>query len=285
MNQSGGVQGGASAFSGLSDVAISSPSTGQVPVYNSGTSKWENGDVSATDTSGANLSLLTPVTTGGTSSAYTLTDTRVGSPADGQVFGCLIHTDCTSFPQLNVNGSGARYIAKYDGFGSATGMGTAQLKARSFVILKYDSTLNYYFCLSVFPLATSDIPGGLIGGKILATIDTSGTGTVTGSSYTTLKFTTSTNTIATAGSGYYTATKAGLISYELRVVLAASRDVEIRSVLNGANDFTTRETDTEFVVTGLMPIAIGEYFEFLVYNYGSDTTVSSGRLRVALLSI
>jgi len=49
MNVSGGVQGGASAFSGLSDVAISSPSTGQVPVYNSGTSKWENGAVSATD--------------------------------------------------------------------------------------------------------------------------------------------------------------------------------------------------------------------------------------------
>jgi hypothetical protein len=53
MNQSGGVQGGASAFSGLSDVAISSPSTGQVPIYNSGTSKWENGPLSADEIAAA----------------------------------------------------------------------------------------------------------------------------------------------------------------------------------------------------------------------------------------
>lgn len=46
MNVSGS---GASALSGLSDVAISSPSTGQVPVYNSVSGKWENGAVSATD--------------------------------------------------------------------------------------------------------------------------------------------------------------------------------------------------------------------------------------------
>lgn len=41
------VSSGASAFSALSDVAISSPTSGQVPVYNSGTGKWENNTVTS----------------------------------------------------------------------------------------------------------------------------------------------------------------------------------------------------------------------------------------------
>lgn len=48
MNVSVGLS-GASAFSALSDVTISSPTNGQVPVYNSGTGKWENSTVSATN--------------------------------------------------------------------------------------------------------------------------------------------------------------------------------------------------------------------------------------------
>lgn len=131
-----------------------------------------------------------------------------------------------------------------------------------------------------------DIPGGLISGKILATVDTSGTGSIVGGGYTTLRFTTATNTISTAGVGYYTLTKAGMLTYELRLIVAPFiRDMEIRPGLNGSNDFVVRKTDTEFIITGLMPVAIGEYIEFIVYNYGFSVSPTSGRLRAALLSI
>ena len=43
------TSGGASSFSGLSDVDISSPATGQVPIYNATTSKWENGALNVGD--------------------------------------------------------------------------------------------------------------------------------------------------------------------------------------------------------------------------------------------
>lgn len=44
------TSGGASSFSGLSDVDVSNPSTGQVPIYNATSSKWENGSLSVGDT-------------------------------------------------------------------------------------------------------------------------------------------------------------------------------------------------------------------------------------------
>lgn len=135
------------------------------------------------------------------------------------------------------------------------------------------------------PLSATDIPGGLVSGKILATLDTSGTGDLTGSAFTTAKFTTSINTIATSGAGFYTLTKAGLLHYEFRLILPSSRDLDIRVGLNGTDDVTSRKTDTEFVLGGLMPVAIGEYFEFVIYNYGSDVTPTSGRFRAVLQEI
>lgn len=90
MNQSGGAQGGASAFSGLSDVAITSPSTGQVPVYNSGTGKWENGAVSATDSTKVPLagtaSLSGPMGWSGNSGNGTSSACWWGKDANGHLF-------------------------------------------------------------------------------------------------------------------------------------------------------------------------------------------------------
>lgn len=89
MNQSGGVQGGASAFSGLSDVAISSPSTGQVPVYNSVSGKWENGAVSATDNTKIPLagtgSITGPLGWSSNSGNGTSSATWVGKDANGLI--------------------------------------------------------------------------------------------------------------------------------------------------------------------------------------------------------
>ena len=80
---SGGGGGGATALADLTDVAILSPQTGQVLVYNSSTGKWVNGDAGgvATTLSG-------------------LTDVAVQSPQTGQV---LVYNSSTG---KWVNGSG-----------------------------------------------------------------------------------------------------------------------------------------------------------------------------------
>ena len=187
---------------------------------------------------------------------------------------------------LGLNGSATKYVLR--AYNATAGYGSIQsgdIVANCPVVLQYCKDFDAWILINRTYLATSDIPGGLISGKILATVDTSGTGSITGGGYTTLLFTTATNTISTAGSGYYTLTKAGMLTYELRLIVASSRDMEIRSGLNGSHDLVVRKTDTEFIITGLMPVAIGEYIEFTVYNYGSSVSPTSGRLRAALLSI
>lgn len=96
------TSGGASSFSGLSDVDISTPSTGQVPIYNATTSKWENGalnvgdDVSFTpiQQSGTKIGTITinstdydiyAPTSGGASSLSGLSDVALNSPSNGQI--------------------------------------------------------------------------------------------------------------------------------------------------------------------------------------------------------
>lgn len=161
--------------------------------------------------------------------------------------------------------------------------GAADLVANRDLTMRYDGTR--WQIISMGTIETVDLPGGLISGKILATLDTSGTGDLTGSDYTVLKFTTSTNTISTAGSGFYTLTQAGQILYELRLALPSSRDLEIRCRLNLSVDASIRDTNAEINITGLMPVAIGEYIEFVVYNYGATVAPTSGRLRATLLTI
>lgn len=93
--------GGASAYSDLTDVIVSNPSAGQVPIYNEVSSKWENGtlpvgdDVSFTQvvSTGTKLGTITinnvdyniyaPTQTNPALSD--LTDTDISSPTDGQV--------------------------------------------------------------------------------------------------------------------------------------------------------------------------------------------------------
>lgn len=93
--------GGASAYSDLSDVTVSSPSTGQVPIYNATSEKWENGTLSVGDdvsftqvvSMGTKLGTITinnvdydiyaPAQTNPALSD--LTDTAISNPADGQV--------------------------------------------------------------------------------------------------------------------------------------------------------------------------------------------------------
>ena len=64
----GGGGGGASALTDLVDVAISSPTNGQVLMYNSTTGKWYNGTVQQ-----------------GSSALVNLTDVTISSPTNGQV--------------------------------------------------------------------------------------------------------------------------------------------------------------------------------------------------------
>jgi len=224
-----------------------------------------------------------------------VTDTRIGTPADHQTFRFKMNQDCGTAPYLAVNGGTSLQLC-YKPAGSYLNFNSGELPNGAIITARYLSAYGLYVVeewidvfggIKRFPsrLTTSDIPGGLISGKILATVDTSGTGSIVGGGYTTLRFTTATNTISTAGVGYYTLTKAGMLTYELRLIVASSRDMEIRSGLNGSSDFVVRKTDTEFIITGLMPVAIGEYIEFTVYNYGSSVSPTSGRLRAALLSI
>lgn len=141
---------------GSTDPAVGDLIAGRVVIlYYDGTSfrLLLGAPVSATN-SPSQDPLQTPVATGGSGSSYTLTDTRVGTPADGQVFGFLAHADCTAGCQLNVNSSGGRYLVNQAGIGVVA----AQIKARSFVIAKYDSTSNYYYVLSALPLTPSDMP-------------------------------------------------------------------------------------------------------------------------------
>ena len=96
------TSGGASTFSGLSDVTVSSPSTGQVPIYNATSSKWENGNLSVGDTvsytdlqqSGTKIGTITingtgydvyAPTSGGASALSGLSDVTVSNPSNGQV--------------------------------------------------------------------------------------------------------------------------------------------------------------------------------------------------------
>lgn len=113
------TSGGASSFSGLSDVDISTPATGQVPIYNATTSKWENGalnvgdDVSFTQiqSTGTKIGTITinntdydiyAPTSGGASSLSGLSDVALSSPSNGQV----LKWNSTSSKWENANESG-----------------------------------------------------------------------------------------------------------------------------------------------------------------------------------
>ena len=93
--------GGASAYSDLTDVIVSNPSAGQVPIYNEVSSKWENGTLPVGDdvsfnpivSTGTKLGTITinnvdydiyaPTQTNPALSD--LTDTAISTPTDGQV--------------------------------------------------------------------------------------------------------------------------------------------------------------------------------------------------------
>lgn len=96
----GGAAGGASAFSGLSDVAISSPTTGQVPVYNNGTGKWENNTVSATDSTklpkDGSSSMSGPLVFSGTQSSAGSSTVNIWSDAAGFNFHAYNGRHCFS---------------------------------------------------------------------------------------------------------------------------------------------------------------------------------------------
>lgn len=70
--------GGSSTFRQLNDVSLTNPTTGQVPIYNSVTGKWENGDVSG---SSQNLQQVTDI---GSTTTNSMTITDNSMILDGQ---------------------------------------------------------------------------------------------------------------------------------------------------------------------------------------------------------
>ena len=103
--------------------------------------------------------LQTPATTGGSSTAYTLTDTRIGTPADGQVFAFIPHTNSGPSPTLSVNGGSARPIRYPDAtLTSFRDIATAQLIPQQAYMVRLVTGSGIYQVLSKLSLTTSDMP-------------------------------------------------------------------------------------------------------------------------------
>lgn len=123
-------------------------------------------------------SLCTPVTTGGTNTAYTLADTRIGTPVDGQIFAMRVHLASGTSPTLAVNGGSALQLRRRLAANSLGAFVVNQLQPLEVFIVKYDATNTCYTVISDFPLQSGDIPTSL-GGTEINTIDIAKTTTGT----------------------------------------------------------------------------------------------------------
>ena len=88
------------------------------------------------------------VSSGGTSSAYTLTySTAPATLYTGFLFGFKVNATCVAAPTLNVNGLGAKNIQKNGPSGLAN-LAAGNMHLNSFALCRYDATLDKFILLN-----------------------------------------------------------------------------------------------------------------------------------------
>src|SRR5690242_7989512 len=90
---------------------------------------------------------INPVlTTGGTSTAYTLTSTTQAETAyyNGQLYSFVVNATCGASPSLNIDGLGAAAIRKFVG-GTFTALNAGDVQANQLVIARYNSSVPGFF--------------------------------------------------------------------------------------------------------------------------------------------
>ena len=130
-----------------------------------------SGPLSATDSD----SWCKPPVTGGTSTALTVTDTRIGTPADHQTFRFKMNQDCGTAPYLAVNGGTSLQLC-YKPAGSYLNFNSGELPNGAIITARYLSAYGLYVVeewidvfggIKRFPsrLTTSDMPAIIGGGS------------------------------------------------------------------------------------------------------------------------
>lgn len=119
-------------------------------------------------------SLCTPVVTGGTSTAYTLTDTRIGTPTGGQVFAFLPHTASGATPTLAVNGGTARNLVFLGPSNTYSNLAASQLSSAAAVVACYDATNLRFVVLAGLSISAAGIPSTLGGTTFTGAVQWSG---------------------------------------------------------------------------------------------------------------
>lgn len=103
--------------------------------------------------------LQTPVLTTGTGLAYVLTDSRIGTPVDGQVVAFRPHVACSANSTVAINGATAANLRYYDAAFGQRNMANNQLPAGTTVIAKFETgSPNCLRVISGFSLDQYSVP-------------------------------------------------------------------------------------------------------------------------------
>src|SRR5690348_12415902 len=94
---------------------------------------------------------INPVlTTGGTSTAYTLTSTTQAETAyyNGQLYSFVVNATCGASPSLNIDGLGAIALRKFSG-GSFVALAAGDIQANQNVTVRYNSSAPGFDVLAI----------------------------------------------------------------------------------------------------------------------------------------
>ena len=215
--------------------------------------------------------LQTPATTGGSSTAYTLTDTRIGTPADGQVFAFIPHTNSGPSPTLSVNGGSARPIRYPDAtLTSFRDIATAQLIPQQAYMVRLVTGSGIYQVLSKLSLATSDMPAAKAFIAHKAASQTISSAATTRLTWDAASRNDSLFTVSGTGNITMTAVLTGV--YAVCADIYASGTFELEIWVNGSRYHSGPVVSSSAFINSIVPLAAGDTIE--IYLYAQSGAIS-----------
>ena len=211
------------------------------------------------DTVNRNLTqrILTAYTTGGSSTAYTLTTTDAPELATNERWRVIFHTGSGATPTLNRDGKGAKSLRIYDASGTLVAPTSTTLLANMRTDVVYDGT--YYIILDSFttpPATSAEINTGTDAAK--AVTPDAFAGSNFGIVKVQLMCFAPTENVAvgdTAGTGYFVVPEElngmNLVSVAFRVITAGTTNSTTITIAN--------VTDTQEMLSVAAAIETGEY--------------------------
>ena len=235
-----------------------------------------SGPLSATDSD----SWCKPPVTGGTSTALTVTDTRIGTPADHQTFRFKMNQDCGTAPYLAVNGGTSLQLC-YKPAGSYLNFNSGELPNGAIITARYLSAYGLYVVeewidvfggIKRFPsrLATSDMPAAKAFIAHKAASQTISWAATTRLTWDAASRNDSLFTVSGTGNITMTAVLTGV--YAVCADIYASGTFELEIWVNGSRYHSGPVVSSSAFINSIVPLAAGDTIE--IYLYAQSGAIS-----------